>query len=111
MFTAKMSRLFIAPPAALQLRKQNWMMLKNHHFLMILIFKDDRWAMILLLAPRALNCLPSCVAVFYHPDDTRYQHLHGKQAIVPLFDHAVPFLQMNKLIGKGTGLGNVLHIW
>ncbi len=49
--------------------------------------------------------LPSCVALFYHPEDDRYAHLAGKKAIVPIFGHEVqiladPMVQQE----KGTGL-------
>jgi len=49
--------------------------------------------------------LPSCVAVFYHPDDARYQHFKGATARVPLFEHEVPLLA-DELVdpAKGTGL-------
>ncbi len=49
--------------------------------------------------------LPSCVALFYHPQDLRYQHLKGKQAVVPLFDFTVPILADESVVmEKGTGL-------
>ncbi|ABV78954.1 valyl-tRNA synthetase [Rickettsia bellii OSU 85-389] len=49
--------------------------------------------------------LPACVAVFYHPDDKRYQHLAGKFAVTPLFNVKVPLLA-DPLVqqDKGTGL-------
>ena len=49
--------------------------------------------------------LPACVAVFYHPNDKRYQHLKGKMAKVPLFDFEVPILEDEKADPeKGTGI-------
>lgn len=49
--------------------------------------------------------LASCVAVFYNPDDARYQWLQGKKAKVPFFGHEVPLLADEKAqIEKGTGL-------
>ncbi len=49
--------------------------------------------------------LPSCVALFFHPTDARYQHLKGTTARVPLYDYEVPVL-MDELVdpSKGTGL-------
>lgn len=49
--------------------------------------------------------LPACVAVFYHPDDKRYQHLAGKFVVTPLFNVKVPLLA-DPLVqqDKGTGL-------
>jgi len=49
--------------------------------------------------------LPSCVAVFYHPDDKRYKKYECKKAIVPLFDHVVPILADERADPeKGTGI-------
>ncbi len=49
--------------------------------------------------------LPACVALFYHPEDARYQHLAGKTATVPLFGFAVPILTDTSVEPeKGTGL-------
>lgn len=49
--------------------------------------------------------LPSCVALFYNPKDSRYQNLKSKQAIVPLFNFTVPILADDAVvIEKGTGL-------
>ena len=49
--------------------------------------------------------LPSCVALFFHPEDSRYHHLKGTTARVPLFGNEVPVL-MDELVdpAKGTGL-------
>jgi len=49
--------------------------------------------------------IPACVAVFYHPDDARYQHLKGKFATTPLFGVKVPLLADEAVkMDKGTGL-------
>jgi valyl-tRNA synthetase len=49
--------------------------------------------------------LPSCVALFYNPNDPRYKDLAGKQAIVPLFNYTVPIMADEAVvIEKGTGL-------
>ncbi|MBI4151902.1 valine--tRNA ligase, partial [Candidatus Woesearchaeota archaeon] len=49
--------------------------------------------------------LPACVALFYNPQDPRYQALHGKFARVPLFEHEVPILADEAVaLDKGTGL-------
>ncbi len=49
--------------------------------------------------------LPACVALLYNPQDTRYQHLAGQKAIVPLFGQEVPILADEQVqIDKGTGL-------
>jgi valyl-tRNA synthetase len=37
--------------------------------------------------------LPACVAVFVHPDDSRFRTLVGHRATVPLFGQAVPVLE------------------
>lgn len=49
--------------------------------------------------------IPACVAIFYHPDDERYQHLKGKHAITPLFGVRVPVLEDDTVEpSKGTGI-------
>ena len=49
--------------------------------------------------------LPACVALFCHPEDARYTHLHGKDAEVPLFGFPVPVLtDVTVDPEKGTGL-------
>ncbi len=49
--------------------------------------------------------LPACVALFCHPEDTRYTALHGKEAEVPLFGFPVPILTDATVDPeKGTGL-------
>jgi len=49
--------------------------------------------------------LPACVAIFYHPDDERYQHLKGKQAVTPLFGQKVPIMEDDTVEPeKGTGI-------
>ena len=49
--------------------------------------------------------IPACVAVFYHPEDPRYQQLKGKFALTPLFKVKVPLLaDENVKMDKGTGL-------
>jgi valyl-tRNA synthetase len=49
--------------------------------------------------------LPACVALFCHPEDARYTHLHGKEAEVPLFGFSVPILtDVTVDPEKGTGL-------
>lgn len=49
--------------------------------------------------------IPACVALFYHPDDERYKHLAGKQAVTPLFGVKVPILTDEAVeMDKGTGI-------
>ena len=49
--------------------------------------------------------IPACVGIAFHPDDERYQHMHGKRAIVPLFQTEVRCFP-SKLVEptKGTGI-------
>ena len=64
--------------------------------------KDGQTLTISTTRPELLS---SCVALFYHPDDTRYQSLHHKKAIVPLYQHYVPILPDEAVDSeKGTGL-------
>ncbi|MFH1801615.1 MAG: valine--tRNA ligase [archaeon] len=48
---------------------------------------------------------PASVAVFYHPEDKRYEHLKGKKAKIPLFDIEVPIIEDKRASPeKGTGI-------
>jgi len=48
--------------------------------------------------------LPACVAIFVHPDDTRYRGFAGQKLRVPLFGQEVPvFLDPGADPQKGTG--------
>ncbi|MBU1622980.1 MAG: class I tRNA ligase family protein, partial [Nanoarchaeota archaeon] len=68
-----------------------------------IIFKAD--GKDLIIATTRPELLPACVAVFYHPDDKRYQSLNGKMALVPLFNHEVPILPDERANPeKGTGI-------
>jgi valyl-tRNA synthetase len=59
----------------------------------------------LLIATTRPELLASCVAVFYNPEDTRYQHLAGTCAISPIYGKQVPILPSTHVdIEKGTGL-------
>jgi len=59
----------------------------------------------LTIATTRPELLPACVAVFYHPDDKRYQKYNGKKAKVPLFDFEVPILPDERADPeKGTGI-------
>ncbi len=49
--------------------------------------------------------LGACLAVFYNPEDPRYNHLYGTVATVPLYGTTVPLLPEETVkIDKGTGL-------
>jgi valyl-tRNA synthetase len=43
-------------------------------------------------------------AVCIHPDDTRYQHLHGKQVIVPIANRTIPIIT-DTYVDKDFGTG------
>jgi len=58
----------------------------------------------LVIATTRPELLPSCVAVFVHPQDRRYRQLVGKKVQVPLFGHWVPIMADSKVdMGKGSG--------
>ncbi len=49
--------------------------------------------------------LPACIALASHPEDSRYQHLIGRQAIVPVFGTVVPIMTSPHADpDKGTGV-------
>ncbi len=68
-----------------------------------IIFKVD--GKDLVIATTRPELLPACVAVFYHPEDKRYQKFEGKKAKVPLFDFEVPIMADKRVdMEKGTGI-------
>lgn len=68
-----------------------------------LVFKTEKED--LLIATTRPEYLSACVALFYHPDDKRYQKFNGQNAIVPLYDFEVPILADKRVeMDKGTGL-------
>jgi valyl-tRNA synthetase len=59
----------------------------------------------LVIATTRPELLPACVAVFYHPSDSRYKKLKGKNAKVPLFNFEVPIMEDARVDReKGTGI-------
>ncbi|AWN81996.1 valine--tRNA ligase [Candidatus Cardinium hertigii] len=72
-----------------------------HH---VLFYQEGTQA-VLPIATTRPELLPACVALFYHPDDSRYQYLAGSYAITPIFAIRVPILA-DSLVqpDKGTGL-------
>jgi valyl-tRNA synthetase len=59
----------------------------------------------IFIATTRPELLGACNAIFYHPDDKRYQHLAQAWAQTPLFGHCVPILADEKVNPeKGTGL-------
>jgi valyl-tRNA synthetase len=64
----------------------------------------SRPSSVLPIATTRPELLPACVAVFVHPDDARFAHLVGREAIVPLFGRRVPILADRSVDPqKGTG--------
>ncbi|HVF53899.1 MAG TPA: valine--tRNA ligase [Actinomycetota bacterium] len=58
-----------------------------------------------VIATTRPELLPGCIAVVAHPDDERYKHLFGKNAITPLFHAPVPIVADEKAEPeKGTGI-------
>ena len=69
-----------------------------------IVFKDANNNNLIISTTRP-ELLPSCVALFYNPNDARYQHLKDTFATVPLFGHTVPIFADEQVeIEKGTGL-------
>ncbi len=68
-----------------------------------LAFREEDGSTIAVATTRP-ELLPACVAVFVHPDDSRYQNLIGTKLQVPLFDQEVPVLADSHADPhKGTG--------
>jgi len=61
----------------------------------------------IIIATTRPELLPSCVAIFVHPEDERYKGLIGKTAIVPLFNQKVKIISDTK-VDKEKGTGAVM---
>ncbi len=59
----------------------------------------------LIISTTRPELIPACVGIFFNPEDTRYAHLKGREAVIPLFGYKVPVLTSDKVdIEFGTGL-------
>ncbi|MFA5306365.1 MAG: valine--tRNA ligase [Candidatus Babeliales bacterium] len=59
----------------------------------------------LVISTTRPELLPSCVALFFNPDDVRYKHLLNKFALTPVFEKPVRIMADEKVDpAKGTGL-------
>ena len=59
----------------------------------------------IVIATTRPELLAACGAVIYNPRDSRYQHLRGKHAVVPVYGHAVPIIPHEMAKPEyGTGL-------
>ena len=63
----------------------------------------------LVISTTRPELIPACVAMYFNPEDTRYQHLIGKNAVVPLSDgREVPIKTSEEVdLEFGTGLMQV----
>jgi len=69
-----------------------------------IIFETENSGPITIATTRP-ELIPAAVAIFYHPDDVRYQYLANTKAITPLFGTIIPILPNNDVkMQKGTGL-------
>jgi len=59
------------------------------HYVRYQVEGADEWITIATVRPETIL---GDTAIAVHPDDERYQHLHGKRAIVPLVDRPVPII-------------------
>lgn len=70
-----------------------------------IIFKSENTGEDLIIATTRPELIPAAVALFFHPEDSRYQHLKDTQAVVPISGHTVPILTDETVDREfGTGL-------
>lgn len=58
----------------------------------------------LLISTSRPELIPACAALFYNPQDERYQNLKNKKAIVPILNYEIPIMEdesVNKEFGTG----------
>lgn len=69
-----------------------------------IVFKTENGKDIVIATTRP-ELIGACVAVFYNPEDDRYKHLNGQNAITPIFGASVPIMADDEVdTEKGTGL-------
>lgn len=69
-----------------------------------IIFTSQESGEQLIIATTRPELLPAAVALFFHPEDSRYQHLIGTQAITPISGHTIPILT-DESVDKDFGTG------
>lgn len=58
----------------------------------------------IVIATTRPELLCACAAILVHPDDKKYIHLHGKKAIVPIYNREIPIIPHKEVDPKfGTG--------
>jgi len=68
-------------------------------------FKVEETGETVAIATTRPELLCTCAALFFNPEDSRYRHLKGKTAILPLFEQKVPILAHGSAKPEyGTGL-------
>ncbi|MCA9773214.1 MAG: valine--tRNA ligase, partial [Myxococcales bacterium] len=58
----------------------------------------------LVIATTRPELIGACVALYTHPEDERYKHLHGTNAVVPLYDLEVP-IKTDESVDRAYGTG------
>tara|TARA_B110000444_G_C18843906_1_gene600679 strand:+ start:423 stop:3050 length:2628 start_codon:yes stop_codon:yes gene_type:complete len=72
-----------------------------YHVRYKIVGEDDEWITVATTRPETIL---GDTAICVHPDDTRYTHLHGKKAIIPICNREVPIIQDDYIdIEFGTG--------
>lgn len=70
-----------------------------------IIFQSENTGEQLIIATTRPELIPAAVALFFHPEDNRYQHLIGTKAITPISGHSIPILTDETVDQEfGTGL-------
>ena len=72
----------------------------------------------LIIATTRPELLNGCEAVIYNPGDSRYKHLKGKHAVIPLYEKVIPIIEStyaNPEFGTGLAMmcsyGDTRDIW
>lgn len=78
---------------------------ETHFYNIKFALKGSDPAEYLLIATTRPELLNGCVSLFVHPEDERYHGIIGKEAMVPLYDYAIPILAESTVaMDKGTGI-------
>ncbi len=78
---------------------------KERHTMLNYLYFELEGGKKIEIATTRPELLPSCVAVFVHPEDERHQNLVGKKAKVPIFDYEVPIMESEEVDPEfGSGI-------
>ena len=74
-------------------------------FLHEIVFTIENSDETLTISTTRPELIPTCELIIFHPSDSRYRHLEGKNAVTPIFEKKIPILSHREADPEfGTGI-------